>query len=336
MFIYYVVFTFSDKSCKKMKSLDKVYRLHSILKYARSYLPANELIEKLDCSDSTLEKTIRELREMYGAPIIYDRRYKGYKYIGEEKFELPGIWFSGDELAALFAIHQLLSEIPDGLLTEKLSKIKERIEKTAEKASLSPDKWAECIRILPMTFRKPNDVAFRVAVEGIIRRKRIEITYEGTLKPVSSRKISPIRLVRYRDNWYLDAYCHACNGLRQFELSRTISAKITNESSFRVPKKETEEFFADSYGIFSGKADKKAVIRFKGIAAKIVSKEIWHRNQKGTYDPTSETYTLSIPYKDDRELIMDILRWGDLAEVIDPPELRQNIINILKSTLRNY
>lgn len=123
-----------------MKSLDKVYKLHYILKHARSYLPAKELIEKLDCSDSTLEKTIRELMEMYGAPIIYERRYGGYKYenVDGEKFELPGIWFSGDELGALFAINQLLSEIPDGLLSEKLSKIKERIEKTGHFVSSVP------------------------------------------------------------------------------------------------------------------------------------------------------------------------------------------------------
>ncbi len=321
-----------------MKTLDKLYKLHNILKSARSYIPTKELLEKLDCSDSTLEKTIRELRDIYGAPLNFNKKYKGYKYEYEdgEKFELPGIWFSGDELGSLFAIHQILSEVPDGLLYDKLTQIKERIAKTAESASLSPEKWAQVIKIIPMAYRKPNDVAFRVAVEGVIRSKRIDIVYEGALKPASQRIVSPIRLVRYRDNWYMDGYCHNYNELRQFELSRIKTAKITNYSSESVSKKMQDEFFADSYGIFSGKANKVAVIKFYDFAAKIVSKEKWHKKQTMEYDQNAGVLTVRIPYNDDRELIRDVMRWGQYAEFIEPQELRDSIKKILQATLEKY
>ncbi|MDT8429578.1 MAG: WYL domain-containing protein [Pseudomonadales bacterium] len=37
---------------------------------------------------------------------------------------------------------------------------------------------------------------------------------------LSERWVSPQRLVYYRDNWYLDAWCHLREGLRMFSIDR--------------------------------------------------------------------------------------------------------------------
>ena len=42
-------------------------------------------------------------------------------------------------------------------------------------------------------------------------------------------------------------------------------------------------------------------------------------------------YRLKIPYERKRELIMDILKWGDQAEVLKPLDLRQEIAEIIKN-----
>lgn len=320
-----------------MKSLDKIYRLHEILKHARSFVPKNELLENLGCSDSTLEKVIRELREVYGAPLEFDSHYSGYKYSKDgEKFELPGIWFSGDELAAWFSIHRMISDIPDGVLSSSLSQVKSRIEKIASKVSLTPTKWARAIKILPMGYRKPNDIIFRIVVEGLIRGKKVDILYEGIGKPPSQRVVSPIHLVRYRDNWYLDAWCHVGNGPREFDLSRIKTAKLTNLKAQRISESQVEELTGDSYGIFTGKADKVAIIKFSNFAANIVSKENWHPRQKCEYDKDNETCIMTIPYHDGRELVRDVLRWGELAEVMSPKELRDEIARIIGLAHEKY
>ena len=42
-----------------------------------------------------------------------------------------------------------------------------------------------------------------------MQRKRVKIEYRGrTSGEVTVREISPQRLVHYRDNWYLHAWCH--------------------------------------------------------------------------------------------------------------------------------
>jgi predicted DNA-binding transcriptional regulator YafY len=43
-----------------------------------------------------------------------------------------------------------------------------------------------------------------------------------------------------------------------------------------------------------------------------------------------------IPYGHSRELIMDVLRWGDEAEVIEPKELREAVVTMVEKMKKNY
>ncbi|NIP90749.1 MAG: WYL domain-containing protein, partial [Gammaproteobacteria bacterium] len=116
----------------------------------------------------------------------------------------------------------------------------------------------------------------------------------------------------YRDNWLLDAYCHLREGLRTFSVDRVRRAQELDEAACTIPDSELDEYFAASYGIFSGKATHTAVLRFSADRARWVADERWHPEQIGQF-LTDGRYELRFPYRDDRELVMDILRHG--AEV---------------------
>lgn len=68
-----------------------------------------------------------------------------------------------------------------------------------------------------------------------------------------------------------------------------------------LPDAELDEHLASSYGIFAGKANKTAVLRFTPERARWVADERWHPNQIGQY-LTDGRCELRIPYRDDREL----------------------------------
>ena len=82
--------------------------------------------------------------------------------------------------------------------------------------------------------------------------------------------------------------------------------------------------YASAYGIFGGKADKVAVLRFTPERARWVADEQWHPQQQGKWLPDG-SYELTIPYRDSRELVMDIMRHGANVEVVTPKELRREI-----------
>ena len=76
---------------------------------------------------------------------------------------------------------------------------------------------------------------------------------------------------------------------------------------------------ASSYGIFSGKADKAAVLRFTPKQARWVASEQWHPEQLRRFEKDG-SYVLEFPYSNDSELVMDILRYGENVEVVSPAQ----------------
>lgn len=171
---------------------------------------------------------------------------------------------------------------------------------------------------------------------AVVRPRRLRIEhFKLSGEEPTARTISPQTLVRYRDNWYVDAYCHLRKELRTFALDRLTKAEIVPGKHHRVSGEQREEFFASAYGIFTGPADKKAVIEFTGTAAREVAHESWHPKQDGKWQD-DKTYCFTVPYGHSRELIMDILRWGERAEVKEPKDLREEVRKTVKRTLKKY
>jgi proteasome accessory factor C len=176
-----------------------------------------------------------------------------------------------------------------------------------------------------MAARQPEYECFKAVTAATLERKRLDIIYHGrSSNTETSREISPQRLIHYRDNWYVDAWCHQANDLRNFAIDRIKEAKRTKQKTREVSVTELDEHFASSYGIFSGKPKDTAVLRFSAERARWVADEQWHPQQIGKFLDDGR-YELQLPYADSRELIMDILKHGSDVEVISPAALRLEV-----------
>ena len=82
--------------------------------------------------------------------------------------------------------------------------------------------------------------------------------------------------------------------------------------------------FGPSYGIFSGSRIRWARLRFSTERARWLASEQWHPQQEGKLQADG-SYLLRLPYADNRELIMDILKHGTHCEVLGPESLRQAV-----------
>jgi predicted DNA-binding transcriptional regulator YafY len=147
--------------------------------------------------------------------------------------------------------------------------------------------------------------------------------------------VSPQRLVHYRDNWYLDAWCHQKEALRSFSLDAMRNAVPVEEAALEIPDAELDRELGAGYGIFSGPEVRTAILRFTPETARWVARERWHSQQEGRFE-SDGSYTLVLPYSADRELLMDVMRFGPEVEVIDPPELRRSIAATLRKAAAQY
>jgi len=114
-----------------MELFDRFYALHHELDRAHHPIPMSTLCQRLECSGSTVTRVIEKMKLYYNAPIHYDHKRRGYLYqqSKNQRFELPGIWFTPDEILALLTFQALLSQLQPGLLNPLLDPLNKRINK---------------------------------------------------------------------------------------------------------------------------------------------------------------------------------------------------------------
>jgi predicted DNA-binding transcriptional regulator YafY len=307
---------------------ERFYKIDRLLRQNR-HVPVDRFLDELDISLATFKRDIEYMRSRLHAPIVWDRESNGYCLTtppqDAQRYELPGLWFNASEIHALLMMEQLLENIDPGVLARRLEPLKARLATLLGSADHSADEVRSRIKVLTMGSRALPAGGFEIAANALLNRKRLFIRYRGRVNDQDTeREVSPQRLVHYRDNWYLDAWCHMRKGLRSFAMDCVRDAEVRAGEVIDVAAADLDSALGSGYGIFSGRAVAWAKLRFSPVAARWVAAESWHPDQKAGYDPNG-FYTLELPYSDDRELLRDILKYGPEVEVLGPEPLRAKV-----------
>jgi proteasome accessory factor C len=282
-------------------------------------------------------RLLATLRDRLGAPLERTDDPPGYRYAPDAQatYELPGLWFTDRELQSLLVFHRLLTALEPGLLEEHLAPLRRRLDALVAHKRLGLAEAARRVRVLAIG-QRPAGPWFRTLAGATLQRRRLRLAYHArSTDRVTERDVDPQRLTHYRDNWYLDAWDHLRGALRSFAVDRVKRAEQSDAPARDVPEAELDEHFASSYGIFSGRANKTAVLLFSRERARWVADERWHPQQVGQWR-TDGAYELRILYRDARELVMDILRHGPEVEVLAPEPLRAAVAAALRAAAAKY
>lgn len=322
-----------------VKNFGRLVELHRLLLFRKGPVDVAEMRDRLECSRATVMRLLNELRNVTQDPIPYDRDRRGYRYSDPERQRsgLPSIWFNPPELYALLVIRHQLQQMQPGFLAEALAPLEQRLSELLSYEGIPAHEIARHICLISHSRRTlAPKTCFPECAEAVLQHKRLAIRYRSrSADETTDREISPYRLVAYRDNWYLDAWCHARGGLRRFAVDRLEAARVLDVESKPQSQTQLEANFAGGYGIFSGPATAEAVLRFTPECARWVADEIWHPQQQSRVLPDGR-YELRIPYGDPTELIMEILKHGPDVEVLAPEELKQRVTARLAASLRTY
>ena len=315
-----------------MDKFDRIQKLHRIFKSRRLPVSKRALAEELECTERNVQRLLDALK-IVDAPLAYDPARRGWYYAEDPDnlFELPGLWLTGDELQSLSLLLNLIHSLGNGLLNDEIAVVENEINQLLRVRGISPSAFADHIRVLPISHRQLPGKIFNRISEALLCRQRLHIHYVSFRGEKTRREISPQTLVHYRENWYLDAWCHLRNDLRTFSISRMGSAEILKTKAKAVEQQSLKDHFASSYGIFAGKANRTAKLRFSREIAREIASQQWHPEQKGEWQ--GDEYLLSIPFSDDRELLQDLLRHTPNVFVQAPVALRKKLQNKLQQGL---
>ena len=308
-------------------------RLHQLLRLLsrRRAVPANDLQYELGISRATLTRYIRDLRDALGAPVHFDREQGGYrledsKHQFAPQFELPGLWFTAEEIHALLTMQYLLANLDTGgLLGPHIRPLLARLGHILGTADDSAAEVARRIRIQTVGTRSFQLEHFQAVGSATLRRQRLVIEYHARGRDqITRREVSPQRLIHYRDNWYLDAWCHLREELRSFAIDAIHRAEILDHPARDIDDTTLDQVLGSGYGIFAGAEVQWAVLRFSPERSRWVAQEKWHPDQQG-HALDDGGFELRVPYSQEPELLMDILRHGRHVKVIAPTALREAV-----------
>ncbi len=322
-----------------MDRTERFYKIHRLLSQRR-IVSRDDFLEELGVSRATFKRDLEYLRDRLSMPIVWDRDRSGY-YLDENApqahlYQLPGLWFSAEEVHALITMEQLLERLQPGLLGPQVRPLRDRIRKVLDSGDFSANDLTRRIRILQMGVRPVEPENFQAISSALLSRQRLQIEHLRRADNESlPREVSPQRLVHYRDNWYLDAWCHLRKGLRTFSVDAISSAVILGKRAREISDATLDQQLSAGFGIFSGRAAHTAVLRFNPRRARWVSREIWHSDQDGHFE-LDGAYVLKVPYANHRELLMDILKYGADVEVLAPADLREEMRKTLSAAADLY
>ena len=322
-----------------MGDMERLHRIKYMIQ-SRGCVPIEDFMTSLEISRATFKRGLDYLRDRMNAPIVYDRSMGGYRFDkpnAGDKIELPGLWFSEKEATALVLMQHLLANLDtSGLLSPHIAPLMDIVDGILGQSEVSAKELRKRIKVFGMSARKNVLENFEEVGVSLLKRQRLQLSYYSKGKnELTERAVSPQRLIFYRDNWYLDAYCHFRKGLRSFAMDGIRTAHVLEDKATEVPEKELHENFAESYGIFSGKATQRAKLRFTPEKARWVSAETWHGQQVSSFDKDGN-YTLEFDYNQDPELVMEIMKHGDGVEVIGPASLKSKVRAELEKALKKY
>jgi len=319
--------------------VDRTERFYKIRRrlIEKGALTRREVEEELEISHATFKRDIEYMRDRLNVPIVWSREREAYLLDpGADVAELPGIWFSPAEIYALLEIEHLLERLQPGLLGRQLDPLRTRLRALLERGDRGHREIRRRIRVLALGSRRVNREVFEALSVGLLSRRRIRIRHlKRGSGEFSERVVSPQRLVHYRYNWYLDAWCHVRKDLRVFAVDAIKSALVVEEPAREVADENMDRVLGAGYGIFSGAETQTAVLRFTPERARWVADEVWHSRQTGRIEADG-SYVLELPYSQEPELVMDLLRYGAGVCVLAPETLRATVARELAAAARQY
>ena len=305
---------------------ERFYKIDQLLQ-ARGRVKVGEFLSELDVSLATFKRDLEYMRDRLNAPIVWDRDTGAYHFDEETaakgpRYELPGLWFTPREAQALLTLEHLVEGLEPALLGHHVKPLKARLAALLSAGDRAADEVRRRIRVIPFGARRHEPRHFELVASAVLGRSRLKLTYVNRMKDeVTEREVSPQRLVHYRNNWYLDTWCHLRNDIRSFALDAMREVEMVPGKVKEVADTELDEVLASGYGIFSGKKVQWATLRFTPERARYVALEEWHPKQKARFEKDG-SYWLEVPFTSDKELLMDIFKFGADVEVVAPPALR--------------
>ena len=296
-----------------------------------------ELADLCRVTRRTIFRDLEVLRDAE-VPLLYDEQRGGYQIPGH--YFLPPTQFTTEEALALLVLCRQLGD--------------RRMIPFYSAAQSAADKLSSNLPQRLVTYLRSVSSAIRIRLDATNSLAGQERIYEQLLNAISTRccvriryeslheqrhiqtKLHPYRLLFHQHSWYVLGRSSLHREVRTFNIGR-IRKLLVLDDPIRIPRNfRIESHLRNAWRLIPEPgADSVVRIRFAPKVARNVAEISWHKTQQiKLLDDGALEFQVTVSGL--QEISWWIMGYGDQAEVLEPPELREIIFNRAQKLVALY
>lgn len=178
---------------------------------------------------------------------------------------------------------------------------------------------------------------YELVLRALLERRQLQIDYQDPpAEGRSSTVLDIYRVIFRRHGWYVVGRSSLHREVRVVPLGRIERAEALNTHYEIPPRFSLERFLGNAWHLQRDpQGPSQVVIRFAPSVAQRVAEVRWHKTQITTFLPDGRL-EFRVTVDGLKEIAWWILGYGDQAEVIQPPALRDRIRDHAQHMLARY
>lgn len=289
---------------KRLK--EKPYSTYEDLKYyLDNHFDNLQLQEdglQLGFSKRTLQRDIKEIRDIFGIDIEYSKSQKGYFISYNENINFQRMV----EALDIFNSLKLAQDVSPFVYIEK---------------------------------RRPQGTDNLYGLlHAIKNRLVVGFVYQKFWEDeMSHRKVEPYALKEFRNRWYLMAKDSKDGKIKSFALDRLSALEITNQHYEYPQNYDVEQTYRYSFGIIgpNNNESHNIVLSFTPFQGKYIKTLPLHHTQQVLVDDEDEV-RIQLKLCISHDLLMELLSFGNDMKVLEPAELVDQVRSAHEEAFKQY
>ncbi|MCH6201622.1 WYL domain-containing protein [Aquiflexum sp. LQ15W] len=288
----------------KLKPYSTYLELQAYIENQFDYLQMQDDTLNIGFSKRTLQRDIKEIRNVFGIDIEFSKSNKGY-FISQNENENMNF----QRMMEAFDMFNSLNLAQD--LTPFIHLEKRRPQGTENLYGL---------------------------LHSIKNRLKIEFTYQKFWDgELSQRIVEPYALKEFKNRWYIIAKDSKDNDIKSFALDRLTQLEISKQT-FVYPKNySVEENYRYCFGIISpnGESPQDIILAFDPFQGKYIKTLPLHDSQVILID-NSDEIRIKLRLCLTHDFLMELLSFGEYLKVIEPKELADKVKKSHEKAYKHY
>ena len=279
-----------------------------------------------------------DVLRLAGVPLRYDEQRQRYSI--PSTYYLPPTNFTPEEALAIIVLcHDLgdYAELPFfGPARSAAVKLQSSLPASLREHLRSAGDNIH-VRLPPKNPLGGREDVYDQLVGAISQRRSVRIHYQSLAESkLISTRLSPYQLLFSRRSWYVIGRSSLHRGTRTFNLGRIRKLEPTDEP-YRIPRGfSLDRHLRNAWHLIPERGpDYQVVVRFSKKVAQNVAEVVWHKTQRLEFLADGRL-DFHVTVSGLGEISWWVLGYGDQAEVLRPPELRQLIADHAARMVAQY